>query len=77
MVKVIRKLKPYLKTVTASGATILYAVSAALSDDVVTNSEWTAIITLVLTTFGVFQVPNKPEFDENRAPVEPLAEGGF
>jgi hypothetical protein len=67
----LNRLKPYLKFVTASLGTVIYAVTAALSDDVVTNSEWVAIATAVMIALGVYTVPNKPAYDEDRkAPVE-------
>lgn len=58
------KLKAYRKFIVAAIGTAAYSVGAALSDDVVTNSEWVAIATAVLIALGVYTTPNDP-------PVEP------
>lgn len=49
----------YAKFVVAILVAGLYALGAALSDDVVTNAEWVAIGTAVIAAIGVYVVPNK------------------
>lgn len=58
------KLAPYAKFIVAALVAALTALYAALSDDVVTTSEWVAIVLAGLGAVGVWAVPNKP------APVE-------
>jgi hypothetical protein len=53
-------IQPYLKAVVSLLVTLLYAVQAALSDGTITNTEWWGIAAGVLTSLGVYAVPNKP-----------------
>lgn len=48
----------YAKTIVAAVLAAAYALQAAITDDVVTSSEWVGIGLAVLTTFGVYVVPN-------------------
>jgi hypothetical protein len=50
----------YAKTVVAGVLGGAYALQAALSDDVVTNTEWVGIGMAVLIALGVWAVPNSP-----------------
>lgn len=52
------KLGSYAKTIVAGVLAAAYALQAALTDDTVTTSEWVGIVLAVLTTLGVYVVPN-------------------
>lgn len=52
------KIGSYAKTIVAAAAGGVYALQAAISDDVVTSTEWVGIGLAVLTTLGVYVVPN-------------------
>ena len=52
------KIGRYAKTVVAGLGAGIYALQAAISDDVVTNTEWFGIGTAVLVAVGVLTVPN-------------------
>jgi hypothetical protein len=52
------RLGSYAKTIVAAVLAAAYALQAALTDDVVTTSEWVGIGLAVLTVFGVYVVPN-------------------
>ncbi len=51
----------YAKFIVAAVLAGLYALSAAFSDNTVTNAEWVAIATAVVTAVGVYTVPNKDQ----------------
>lgn len=55
------KVGQYAKTVVAGVAGGLYALQAAISDDVITNTEWVGIGLAVLVALGVWAVPNSPQ----------------
>jgi hypothetical protein len=48
----------YSKTIVAAVLAAAYAFQAAITDDVVTSTEWIGIGLAVLTALGVWAVPN-------------------
>ncbi len=50
----------YAKFIVAAVIAALYALQAALSDEVVTNTEWVAIATAAFASLAVYLTPNKP-----------------
>ena len=62
------RLGSYAKTIVAAVLAAAYALQAALTDDVVTTSEWVGIGLAVLTVFGVWAVPNARVSDVPPAP---------
>ncbi|MGH3375966.1 MAG: hypothetical protein ACRDP6_14605 [Actinoallomurus sp.] len=57
------KLPEYAKTVVAAVAAGAVALSAALSDSVVTGSEGVTIGLAVLGALGVYAIPNRAKRD--------------
>lgn len=51
----------YAKAVVAGVLGGAYALQAAISDNVITNTEWVGIGTAVLIALGVLAVPNSPQ----------------
>lgn len=51
----------YAKTIVAGVLGGAYALQAAISDNVITNTEWVGIGTAVLIAIGVLAVPNSPQ----------------
>lgn len=55
------KIGRYAKSILAGALAAGYALQAALSDNVVTNTEWVGIGTAALIAVGVLVVPNAPQ----------------
>lgn len=63
------KISAYAKTVVAALAAGAVAVNAAVSDGMISNSEWVTIGLAVLAALGVYALPNaakavKPSNDQ-------------
>ncbi len=55
-----QKWTSYAKFIVAAVIAAVYALQAALSDDVVTGGEWGGIIAAALSSIVVYLTPNKP-----------------
>lgn len=56
----------YLKTVVAVATAALVSAQSAVSDGVVTTSEWINITLVAIGAFGVWFVENAPSTDAGR-----------
>jgi hypothetical protein len=67
------KLAPYAKAIVAAGTGFLGAYVTAVSDGVVTTSEWVFVaVTTLVSGAAVFGVPNKdPEATHQQESVQP------
>lgn len=58
------KISQYAKTIVAAATAALVAAQSAVSDGVITQSEWINIALVSLGAFGVWFVSNQPS-DKN------------
>lgn len=56
----------YAKAIVSVLLAVLYGLQAALSDDVVSNTEWLGIGVLLLNAIGVAAVPNARQSEPPR-----------
>jgi zinc transporter ZupT len=59
----VKKFTQYWKTVVAVAAPVFMVVQSAVTDDVITQDEWTKIAVAVVAAVMVYLVPNAPKAD--------------
>lgn len=54
----------YTKTIIAALFTVLDGLQSAISNDVITSSEWVHICLMALATLGVYVAPNARQSED-------------